>query len=209
LIKPIIYLITEGKLTAENFEREAARVLEMIETAAAGKISLIQIREKKLPARLVFELTERAAKITRNSETKLLVNDRADIALAAGADGVHLTESSIAAAAVRRRFPEGFLIGVSTHSPEAAEKASAEGADFVTFSPVFASPGKPAPKGLPALRELCEKLRPFPVVALGGIEMENFREVLDAGASGFAAIRFLNNADDLRLIVSLAENASS
>lgn len=190
MIKPLIYLITEGKLTAENFDEEKQRVLDLIDIAARNKISLIQIREKNLPAKLVFELTSEAAIITKNSATKLLVNDRADIALAAQADGVHLTENSISAAIIRRDFPTNFIIGVSTHSLESAEKAKIQGADFITFSPVFASPGKDAPQGLAKLKEVCQKLKPFSVLALGGIDATNYESVLESGASGFAAIRF-------------------
>jgi thiamine-phosphate pyrophosphorylase len=193
LNKPLIYLITEGNLTAENFDVNKNRILEIIKTAVENKISLIQIREKKLTAKLVFKLASEAAEITKNSNTKLLVNDRADIALAAKADGVHLTENSISAEIIRRSFPKNFITGVSTHSIETAEKAKTEGADFVTFSPVFSSPGKDVPKGLEKLAEVCERLKPFPVVALGGIDETNYRTVLETGASGFAAIRFLHS----------------
>ncbi len=191
--KPLIYLITEGNLTAGNFDENKKRVLEIIKTAVENKISLIQIREKKITAKLVFELTAEAVKITKNSNTKLLVNDRADIALAAEADGVHLTENSISAAIIRRSFPKNFIIGVSTHSIETAEKAKTDGADFVTFSPVFTSPGKGEPKGLEELVKICERLKPFPVIALGGIDKTNYKSVLEKGASGFAAIRFLHS----------------
>lgn len=130
----------------------------------------------------------------------MLVNDRADTALAANADGVHLTEKSISAETIRRDFPANFIIGVSTHSIETAEKAKKQGADFVTFSPIFASPGKAEPKGLEKLKEVCEKLKPFPVIALGGIDETNYKSVLEKGASGFAAIRFLNNVENLQML---------
>jgi thiamine-phosphate pyrophosphorylase len=193
LSKPLIYLITEGNLTAENFDVNKNRILEIIKTAVENKISLIQIREKKITAKLVFELTSEAAKITKNSNTKLLVNDRADIALTAKADGVHLTENSVSAAIIRRSFPKNFIIGVSTHSIESAEKAKIQGADFITFSPIFDSPGKGASVGLGKLSEVCRKLKPFPVVALGGIDETNYKSVLETGASGFAAIRFFHS----------------
>lgn len=197
--KPIIYLITEGNLTAENYDERKNIFLKTIETAVENKISLIQIREKKLTAKLVFELVSEAAKITKKSNTKLLVNDRADIALAAQADGVHLTENSISTEIIRRNFPANFIVGVSTHSIETAENAKIHGADFVTFSPVFSSPGKGEPKGLKKLNEVCEKLKPFPVIALGGIDETNYGSVLENGAGGFAAIRFLNNSANLPL----------
>ena len=202
MIKPLIYLITEGNLTSENFDDKKDRILETIKNSVENKISLIQIREKKLSAKLVFELTSQAAKITKNSNTKLLVNDRADIALAAQADGVQLTENSVSADIIRRNFPENFIIGVSTHSIEKAEKAKTQGADFITFSPIFASPGKEKPTGLENLREVCERLKPFPVIALGGIDETNYESVLQAGANGFAAIRFLNKTENLKMFGS-------
>ena len=200
MIEPIIYLITEGNLTAENFDEKKQKVLELIKIAVENKITLIQIREKKLSAKLVFKLTSEAAKITGNSATKLLVNDRADIALAAQADGVHLSENSIPAEIVRRYFPANFIVGVSTHSIETAEKAKIQGADFVTFSPIFASPGKGEPTGLKILSEICKLLKPLPVIALGGIDKTNCESVLEAGAGGFAAIRFLSDSENLKII---------
>ncbi|MGI9054815.1 MAG: thiamine phosphate synthase [Pyrinomonadaceae bacterium] len=200
MTKPLIYLITEGILTAGNFDENKNRILETIKNAVENKIPLVQIREKNLPAKLVFELTSQAVKITDRTDTKLLVNDRADIALAAKADGVHLTGNSISAKIIRQHFPGNFILGVSTHSIEKAEQAKTEGADFVTFSPIFASPGKVTPAGLEKLREVCEKLKPFPVIALGGIDETNYNSVLEKGASGFAAIRFLNEIKNLKMI---------
>ncbi|HSK73131.1 MAG TPA: thiamine phosphate synthase [Pyrinomonadaceae bacterium] len=196
----MIYLITTGEATAENFNRQKEQILKIIKASVEAKISLIQIREKKLTARLLFELARASALITKNTETKLLINDRADIALAAGADGVHLTSVSIPTNIIRRNFPENFIIGVSAHSLEKAENAKEQGADFVTFSPIFFTPNKGEPQGLENLRKVCEKLKPFPVVALGGIDENNYKTVLQSGASGFAAIRFLNNTDNLRKI---------
>ncbi len=114
--KSLIYLITEGQATTENFAKKKREILKLVEIALASKISFIQIREKQLPARLVFELAAEAAKLARRSNTKILVNDRADIALAARADGVHLTSASLSAQIIRRNFPPRFIIGVSVHS---------------------------------------------------------------------------------------------
>lgn len=190
--KPLIYLITKGEANAANFDEKKRKILQIIKAAAESKISLIQIREKNLPARLIFELASDAAKLVKNTRTKLLINDRADVAQAAKCDGVHLTESSLSAETIRRDFPENFIIGVSTHSLESAESAKMQSADFVTFSPIFASPGKGEPQGLEKLRKVCEHLKNFPVIALGGINETNWQTVLENGASGFAAIRFLN-----------------
>jgi len=195
---PLIYLITDGEMTAQNFSQKKSQTLELIEIAAQNNISLIQIREKKLSARLVFEIARAAVKITQNTGTKLLVNDRADIALAANADGVHLTARSLSAGAIRRAFPKDFIIGVSTHTIEEAGNAKNQTADFVTFSPIFSTPNKDKLQEIKNLREVCEKLKPFPVIALGGIDETNYKSVLENGASGFAAIRFLNDAENIR-----------
>lgn len=189
-MKPLIYLITDGEITPENYAEKSLATLDLIKRAIAAKINFIQIREKQLPAKSVFELAFQAAKITKKSTTKLLINDRADIALAANADGVHLTANSLSAEIIRANFPKDFIIGISAHSLEKAQEAKMQGADFATFSPIFHSPNKGEPVGLDALREVCEKLKPFPIIALGGIDETNYREVLHI-ANGFAAIRFL------------------
>jgi thiamine-phosphate pyrophosphorylase len=201
--KSLIYLITGGEATAANFPEQKTQILELINTAVQTKISLIQIREKQLPARLIYELTSEAARRTRDTQTKLLVNDRADIALAAGADGVHLTSRSLSATVIRRTLPKNFIVGVSAHTIKEAENARSQQADFVTLSPVFRSPGKGEPLGIELLQHACEALKPFPVIALGGVVESNYRSVLEAGASGFAAIRFLNNEKNL---INLAAN---
>ena len=195
-MQPLIYLITDGEMTAQNFAEKSAETLNLITKAIEAKISLIQIREKQLSAKLVFELALQAAKITKNSDTKLLINDRADIALAANADGVHLTANSLSAEIIRANFPKDFIIGVSAHTLEKANEAKENGADFATFSPIFYSPNKGKPVGLDALREVCAKLKPFPIIALGGIDETNYREVLQI-ANGFAAIRFLKDVENL------------
>ncbi|MGI9034671.1 MAG: thiamine phosphate synthase [Pyrinomonadaceae bacterium] len=203
----IIYLITEGVATAENFPETSRRILGIIRAAARAEINFVQIREKKLSAKLVFELAARAAKLTRNTNTKILINDRADIALAARAGGVQLTAQSLSAKIIRQNFPKNFIVGVSAHTLCEAERAKMQGANFALFSPIFKTPSKEndgAPQGLEKLREVCEKLKPFPVLALGGVNETNFKQVLENGASGFAAIRFLNelflrgNAEDFK-----------
>ena len=140
---------------------------------------------------MLYELVVRAAEITRGSATRLLVNDRADIARAAGADGVHLTSQSLPAQVVRKMFGPEFVIGVSTHSLEEARAAQAAGADFVVFGPVFKTESKRAfgePQGPDKLREVALALRPFPVIAIGGITSENSALCLVNGANGFAGI---------------------
>ena len=123
------------------------------------------------------------------------MNDRFDIARAAGADGVHLTTRSLPTNVVRSICGDDFLIGVSTHSLETALNARAEGADFIVFGPVFDTESKRAfgePQGLDKLREVTKALEGFPVIAIGGINRENADECFRAGASGIAAIRLFN-----------------
>jgi thiamine-phosphate pyrophosphorylase len=193
LPKPILYLITRGA-TAEattSANKEFQDILDQVSAAVAAGIPLIQLREKKLTARVLFELTARAAEITRGTATRLLVNDRADIALGAGADGVHLTTRSLESKIVRRAFGNGFLIGASTHSVAEATNARDDGADFVVFGPIFPTPSKEgygSPLGVDSLADLASELAPFPVIALGGISIDNAQECLRAGASGIAGI---------------------
>ena len=196
---PIIYPITSGAT------RTPEDILPLVEAAVAAKVPLFQIREKTWSARVLYELTARAAGITRGSDTRLLVNDRSDIARAAGADGVHLTSQSLPAEVVRKTCGSEFLIGVSTHSLDEARAARAGGADFVVFGPVFETESKlafGAPQGLNRLAEVTNELRGFPVVAIGGITLQNAGACFKAGASGVAAIRLLNNVERMASIVA-------
>jgi thiamine-phosphate pyrophosphorylase len=140
---------------------------------------------------VLYELTARAVEITRDTKTRLLVNDRVDIACAAGADGVHLTAHSLPADVVREIGGSDFLIGVSTHSLAEARAAQVAGADFVVFGPIFETESKRAfgaPQGLDKLREVTLALGEFPVLAIGGITRENTASCIEAGASGIAGI---------------------
>jgi thiamine-phosphate pyrophosphorylase len=198
----LIYLITSGATTAgttpasENF----SRILLLVRAAVDAQIDLVQIREKKLSGNVLYELSARAAAITKDSATKLLINDRSDIAAAAGAAGVHLTRSSLPAAVVRQTFGAEFLIGVSTHSLEEANLACRDGADFVVFGPVFDTASKRQfgdPLGPSSLAQVSSALTPFPVLALGGVTTGNAAECIRAGARGIAAIRMLELPDRL------------
>jgi thiamine-phosphate pyrophosphorylase len=205
---PITYLITSGKMqsTTTPSGKEFAQLLTLIENAVAAGINLIQIREKELPARALYELALRAVALTGKSATRLLLNDRADIAAAAGAAGVHLTSHSAAAATIRKHFGDHFLIGVSTHSLTEVREARDGQADFVVFGPVFETTSKQGygpPTGLAALREVAHDVSPFPVLALGGVAFENLKDCLQAGAAGIAGIGLFARTDDLEKIVRL------
>jgi thiamine-phosphate pyrophosphorylase len=207
LSRPILYLITRGA-TTETTSRESPDfqdVLLQIKAAAAAEIDLIQIREKRLSARALFELAECAVEITRGSSTRLLLNDRADIAAGAGADGVHLTTQSLPAAAIRNSFGDKFLIGASTHSLKEAQQASAAGADFIVLCPIFPTPSKEQygpPLGLEKLSEVCGKLRGFPVLALGGVSERLAPQCFEAGASGVAGIRLFSEPERLKSVIN-------
>ena len=193
---PIIYLITGGQATNQTLVADQERLLTLVSAAVRARVSLIQLREKNLSALSLYELTRQAAALTAKSSTLLLVNDRADIALSAGANGVHLTARSLAVPVVRRACGKNFLIGVSTHTLAEARAARDGGADFAVFGPVFATPSKTiygAPAGLAGLREVAHDLHPFPLIALGGITQENAASALRAGACGVAAIRALGS----------------
>jgi thiamine-phosphate pyrophosphorylase len=205
---PGTYLITSGKTTplSTSQSEEFQYIVRLVRSAVAAGISFIQLREKSLSARVLYELTSQCAEVTRGSTTRLLVNDRADVAAAAGADGVQLTRQSLPVKVIRRHFGAEFLIGVSTHSLVEVTRAAAEGADFAVFGPVFDTPSKRqygAPVGLSALREVSTSNRDFPVIAIGGITLENARECLANGAKGIAAIRLFEEADNLQQITKL------
>lgn len=154
---------------------------------------------------MLYELSTSAARVTRGSTTRVLVNDRADIAAAAGADGVHLTTHSLPADVVRRTFGDDFLIGVSTHSAAEASIARLSGADFVVFGPVFETASKSeygAPQGLTNLEKVSLGVSPFPVFALGGLMTGNVADCLQAGAQGIAAIRMFGDPEKLSDVVN-------
>jgi len=174
-----------------------------LERAVAAKIDMIQIREKDLGDAELLVLTRRAVEIAKGGGTSVLVNDRLDIALAAGADGVHLGGHSAPISAVRAAAPPGFLIGASTHNIAEVEAAEAGGADFITFGPVFFTPSKARygpPVGVGPLQETCLRKK-LPVFALGGINEGNISELLKTGLAGLAAISLFQRAEDLNCLV--------
>lgn len=174
---------------------------DSIRRAALAGAGWIQIREKDMDARSLVELARFAVAETRAAGARVLVNERLDVALAASAAGVHLGEKSLSLSALAewRRAADrmDFLIGVSCHSLEAAREAWWGGADYIFFGPVFATPSKAAfgaPQGIDRLREICASVE-IPVLAIGGVNLENARECLAAGAAGIAAIRLFQDSN--------------
>lgn len=207
--KPLLYLITDRKaLHPAKGANEQRRLIELIERSMAAGVDLIQIRERDLPARHLLYLTQSAVRAAASTGARVLVNDRIDVALSAGA-GVHLATRSIPARVVRATFGGEIMIGVSTHNVEEAESAARGGADFLVFGPVFETESKMAygpPVGIKALGEVCARVN-IPVLALGGISLSNFRQTLDAGASGIAAISLFAKAKSLPEIVKIIKGA--
>ncbi len=159
--------------------------LDVARHAASDGVDMIQIRAKELSGRALTDLVRAAVALNGG---KILVNTRADVALACGAHGVHLPASSIAPSAIRRIASPAFLIGVSCHSVEELRTAENEGADFAVFGPVFTSPTKTAtPIGLDALRKATASVR-LQIYALGGITAANAPLCIQAGAAGVAGI---------------------
>ena len=219
---------TETYEAQQSFEARKI-LLEKIAAAAAAGVDWIQIREKDLSGKECSLLAHEAVRIATNSSrgaavkpsasakskaareqsfARILVNDRLDVALAAHTGGVHLGEKSLPPEEAKQlvkslQREKDFLVGVSCHSLEAAKAAERGGADYLFFGPVFATPSKAAygaPQGLKYLAEVCRAVA-IPVLAIGGITLENTTECLSAGASGIAAIRLFQDAPDLAAVV--------
>ncbi len=196
---PVAYCISDGSSSGEDPEDRRESIVERVRFASSCGISMYQVREKGLDAKTIIQITEQAVAAASGTALKVLVNERTDIALAAFAAGVHLPSDGAPVEAVRAIVPADFIIGVSTHSLEEIVSARSSGADFVVFGPVFPTPGKQSHTGLGVLRKVCLSVEPFPVIALGGIDARNYQSVLDAGAFGYASLRYLNAMIDERI----------
>jgi len=172
-------------------------VEEVVAAALSGGVGMVQIREKDLPTHELLALVR--AILAQRGRARILVNDRIDVALAAGAQGVHLGAQSIPVAQARRIAPR-LMIGYSAHALEEALAAERDGASFVTYSPIFQTTSEGGrhltPRGLGSLSEVCRRLR-IPVHALGGVTAARVPDVLSAGARGVAVVSAITEADDV------------
>ncbi len=196
----ILCLVTPGTalpFAVTSVEDRASAIGALVRDAVAAGIDLVQIREPDLPARLLVRIVETGVEASRGTPTRIIVNDRVDVALACGADGAHLGARSLAAARVREIAPRGFLLGRSIHTVEEARAAAAEDAtDYLIAGTVFRSASKPDERrllgtdGLAAVVGVAAR----PVLAIGGVDLDTIGPVAATGAAGFAAIRFFADA---------------
>jgi thiamine-phosphate pyrophosphorylase len=196
---PRLHLVTDRRLRGDR------GLTPLVAEAAAGGLGAVQLREKDLPGGDLLHLAE--ALLRALDDTPLLVNERVDVALAAGAAGVHLPAAGLPTPAARRLVGPDRLVGRSVHSVEEARQAEAEGADYIILGTIFATPSKPgrAPAGLPLVREVTAAVR-LPVIAIGGIDERNAASVIGAGAHGVAVSSAILRAPAPALVVErLAE----
>jgi len=189
LPKPCLCLVTDRSATSGD-------LVERVALAVQGGVDLVQLREKDLSGGQLLRLAESLLKAIGGSAS-LIVNERADVAVAAGAQGVQLGEDGLPVSAARMTVGSGALVGRSVHSVQAATQAEAEGADFLVVGTMFASRSHPgeAPAGPGLMRQISEKCR-LPLIGIGGITPENAPEVIEAGASGVAVISNILAAPD-------------
>lgn len=208
-MKPIVCYVTDRK--ALGATDQVGSLLAKIRRAQTAGVDWVQVRERDMPAQELLTLASAAIGV-HQGEAHILVNDRLDVALAAGASGVHLGRASVPAREAVRWLRKGnapaeFLIGVSCHGMEEAREAEDAGASYVFFGPVFDTPSKKSygpPQGTQRLDQVCSAVR-IPVIAIGGVNEQNATQCVRAGAAGIAAIRMfqeLREAETLEQAVA-------
>ena len=191
-------------LVSDRHQCPGDQLLDRVASAVKGGVGAVQLREKDLSGSALHALAAALLPICRRNGARLLVNDRIDVALSVGADGVHLPADSFAVSDARRLLGPDRLIGVSTHSVAEVAVAHAAGADFVVFGPVYATPSKAAfglPLGLELLRAAVVAA-PIPVFAIGGITPRRASEIAATGAHGVAAVSSILAAADPALVAA-------
>jgi thiamine-phosphate pyrophosphorylase len=212
----LCYVTERQSLRVEKSQSREVALVQRIENAVRAGVDWVQIREKDLPARDLVDLTRAAIRVCQSASggrearilVRTLVNDRFDVAWASGAAGVHAGEKSlplrVLVDARRSARLADFLVGASCHSMEGAIDAAEAGADYLFFGPVFETPSKAPfgpPQGLVKLRQVCSAVS-IPVIAIGGITLENARACRETGAAGIAAIRLFQQDGDVAKIVA-------
>jgi thiamine-phosphate pyrophosphorylase len=190
-----LYLITDRKL----FNAQCSLYLAIEDALKAG-VKVIQLREKDLGPRDLLNMAYMMRDLTKQYNARLFINDRVDIALAVGADGVHLGQNSMSARPVRKISGNKLLIGVSTHGIDEAIEAEKDGADFITLGPIYQTPSKLKygnPIGIDTLRKVKSKVS-IPVLAIGGIKVDKVKEVTEVGADGIALISAILTAENIK-----------
>jgi thiamine-phosphate pyrophosphorylase len=193
-------------LITDRARLRGRRLEEVASLAVDGGANVVQLREKDLSGGDLYQLAVTLHSILRG-RALVLVNERADVALAAGADGVHLPEHSLPGRAIREMVGDGCIVGRSVHSVEAAERAQREGADFVEVGAVYETASKPgAAASAELVRAVADAVR-VPVIAVGGVTAQNVAEVVEAGADGVAVIGAVMDADDPKEAASRLRHA--
>ena len=190
-----IYLITDRKLITHH-----PSLITATEEALKAGVKAVQLREKNLPTRELLDMAYKMRELTARHDAKLFINDKAAIAMCVNADGVHLGQSSMPAYAVRKVVGDRMMIGVSTHNLEEALTAEREGADFITFGPIYPTPSKlkyGKPVGVESLKKIAKRVV-IPIFGIGGIKPDNAKEVVNAGAYGVALISGILGENDVR-----------
>lgn len=188
-----VYLITDGNGPT------GGDTVRSVEKALRGGVRAVQLREKALDAKGLLRLAKELRALTNGYNARLIINDRVDVALLSGADGVHLGQKSIAPCDARKLIGEKMLIGVSTHSLKEAVRANDGGVDFITIGPVYHTPSKAAygePIGPDIIRAV-KAVVDIPVYAIGGIDRDNLKEASANGADGVAVISAILGSEDI------------
>lgn len=202
--RPLFYYITDRRQLA------GITLIECIQRAVDWGADFVQIREKDLPDRQLFDLTSRAVSLSCGTKCSILVNGRADIALAAGAHGVHLPSAGLKASEIRGWLPRGFLVGVSVHTENEIEDACIQKADYALLGHVFPTESKSdygSSLGLDFLRNACSKTS-LPILALGGMRPELVHSVLEAGSAGVAGISLFQKKTEIEKLKKTVSGSS-